>query len=97
MANCKICGKKETTMHCICTGCMDKLEHQPRWISVKEKFPEFGVPVVIAWDGYMDIAQYWRGALCPHWRTQHWGTIDLISVIHWMPLPKPPEEGESDE
>lgn len=90
MASCKICGNKEPVMYCVCAGCMDKL--RPQWISVKERLPEFGVPVVIAWDDYMDIAQYWHGTLCPHWRTQHWGTIDLITVTHWMPLPEPPED-----
>lgn len=38
MASCKICGKKEPVMHCICAGCMDKLpgradEAPGTWIS----------------------------------------------------------------
>lgn len=63
------------------------------WISVKERLPDFGIPVLICWDGYTDIAEYWCGMVCPKWRTQHYGTVNLTSVTHWMPLPEPPEEG----
>ena len=66
---------------------------KPGWISVKERLPNFGIPVLICWDGYTDIAEYLCGMVCPKWRTQHYGTIDLTSVTHWMPLPEPPEEG----
>ena len=65
---------------------------KPGWISVKERLPNFGIPVLICWDGYTDIAEYLCGMVCPKWRTQHYGTIDLTSVTHWMPLPEPPEE-----
>lgn len=64
-----------------------------KWISVKERLPDFGIPVLICWDGYTDIAEYWCGMVCPKWRTQHYGTVNLTSVTHWMPLPEPPEEG----
>src|SRR5699024_4229388 len=30
-----------------------------KWISVKERLPDFGIPVLICWDGYTDIAEYW--------------------------------------
>ena len=63
------------------------------WISVKERLPNFGIPVLICWDGYTDIAEYRCGMVCPKWRTQHYGTVDLASATHWMPLPEPPEEG----
>lgn len=66
---------------------------KPGWISVKERLPNFGIPVLICWDGYTDIAEYRCGMVCPKWRTQHYGTVDLASVTHWMPLPEPPEEG----
>lgn len=64
-----------------------------KWISVKERLPDFGIPVLICWDGYTDIAEYWCGMVCPKWRTQHYGTVNLTSVTHWMPLPEPPEGG----
>lgn len=66
---------------------------KPGWISVKERLPNFGIPVLICWDGYTDIAEYRCGMVSPKWRTQHYGTVDLASVTHWMPLPDPPEEG----
>lgn len=66
---------------------------KPGWISVKERLPNFGIPVLICWDGYTDIAEYRCGMVCPKWRTQHYGTVDLASVTHWMPLPELPEEG----
>ena len=65
---------------------------KPGWISVKERLPNFGIPVLICWDGYTDIAEYRCGMVCPKWRTQHYGTVDLASVTHWMPLPEPPKE-----
>lgn len=59
----------------------------PRWISVKERLPEYGynVPVIYA-GGYIGMAQ-WSG----------WGWYKLIYreshiVTHWMPLPEPPKE-----
>lgn len=37
MASCKICGKKEPVMYCVCSGCIDNLEHQREQIEQLKK------------------------------------------------------------
>lgn len=57
---------------------------QPRWISVKDRLPNFEQPV-LAYSGeelgigfaYLDGDGKWYG--------------DCGDVTHWMPLPEPPE------
>ena len=78
MAKCKICGKKEPVMHCVCAGCMDKLEHRTRWISVKEYLPYSGT--VLATDGVTVITAP-ASSVTP-----------AGAITHWMPLPAAPEE-----
>lgn len=85
MASCKICGKKEPVMHCVCAGCMDKLPTHPdevpgTWISVKEYLPYGGT--VLATDGVtVTIAP--ASSVYP-----------AGAITHWMPLPEPPEEDD---
>ncbi|MEY8373880.1 hypothetical protein AAK912_10430 [Merdimmobilis hominis] len=83
MASCKFCGKKEPVMYCVCAECMDKLEHRTRWISVKEYLPYGGT--VLATDGVTVITAP-ASSVTP-----------AGAITHWMPLPEPPEEGETDE
>ena len=92
MPNCKMCGKKEITMHCVCAGCMDRIEHGPEWISVKDRLPEpFAAVIICRRDksGSMVVEQ---GSLTFNGWWKVYGTRTK-SVTHWMPLPKPPKEG----
>lgn len=57
----------------------------PQWISVDERLPEDGSPVVVCLkSGGITIARYdmARG---------RFRTSRSIIVTHWMPLPKPPK------
>ena len=67
-------------MHCVCAGCMDKLERL-RWVSVKERLPG-GVKyngTVLATDGGTVIT-------APSSSVTPTGAI-----THWMPLPSAEE------
>jgi len=60
----------------------------PRWISVDERLPNNNYDVLICLDdGYIYIGSY-------DGRDGYWteGDIKAVSVTHWMPLPKSPEE-----
>lgn len=62
-------------------------EQEPKWINVKERLPsnedvvlcvtKNNRPFVCRYD------QYWK----------RWRVSGNVKVTHWMPLPKPPEEG----
>ena len=58
------------------------------WISVKDRLPEDISEVLIAFGGGVSIACYGGD-----WRHPVYPMLPLLSVTHWMPLPKPPEEG----
>lgn len=61
------------------------------WISVKDRTPAFGEPVIVCRpyangmcrveQGFKDVGPWWRV----------YGTR-VKTVTHWMPFPKPPEE-----
>lgn len=59
----------------------------PRWISVADRLPETGVPVIVCREGgkveqgAKDVMDWWRV----------YGTRTK-RVTHWMPLPEPPKE-----
>lgn len=63
-----------------------------QWISVKERLPEHGIPVLVfdtlanaielmSWDKIMEA-----------FGTEDAYFVQLNEASHWMPLPKPPEE-----
>ena len=62
-------------------------ETRPRWISVADRLPEKGVPVIVCREGgkveqgARDVMDWWRV----------YGTRTK-RVTHWMPLPEPPKE-----
>lgn len=72
---------------------------QPQWISVKDRLPEYD-QFVLLWhpdfkrqfvgcrvdSGIIDPLYWWQLELDMH---EPEGII-----LHWMPLPKPPEEGK---
>jgi hypothetical protein len=64
------------------------------WISIKERLPDIGIPVLIV-TSYKKMAT----ASCTDHEKNSWGWLDWMrpqhsygSVTHWMPLPAPPEE-----
>ena len=57
------------------------------WISVKDRLPEDVSEVLIAFGGGVSIACYGGD-----WRHPVYPMLPLLSVTHWMPLPKPPTE-----
>ncbi len=70
------------------------------WISVKDRLPEEGIPVIVCYLGYYDgmpcsdsLANIKCGGWC--W----WEGYDCdndeeirVDVTHWMMLPDPPKE-----
>lgn len=60
-----------------------------QWISVKDRLPEDADVVLIAFGGGVSIACYGGD-----WRHPVYPMLPLLSVTHWMPLPKPPEAKE---
>ena len=83
----------------------------PRWISVKDRLPEYEQDVLL-------IAHGWKGQLLYIGRLQHmkaetswltgitsqesdwcidgWSYLRAPYVTHWMPLPEPPKEEHHD-
>lgn len=72
---------------------------QPKWISVKERFPEYKTAVLgygLRSKKYSETDKfpaahvvYTRG------EDEGWFTFwnnEYVAVTHWMPLPQPPEE-----
>ena len=75
-------------------------EKVPQWISVEDRLPEPGVPVlvnyigtdglpsadgVVAWTDWG--ALWWEGSLADS------ESEVTVPITHWMPLPEAPEEG----
>lgn len=61
------------------------------WISIKDKLPESGKPVLV-WNGGLDL-EYHIGVYVPGagWSTNR-DSYDLDYVTHWMPLPAAPRQ-----
>jgi hypothetical protein len=66
------------------------------WISVKDRLPDpkDDVDVLVYYDSEYNefemAVAYWTGR---QWVSELEDPILLSDVTHWMPLPKPPEEG----
>ena len=73
---------------------IDLEQRVPRWISVEERLPDHEHEVLVYTDRYggrTEFAYYVR-----HLEAWYQNCCLLIpNVTHWMPLPEPPEEGES--
>lgn len=72
---------------------IEQLEaQQPRWISVKKRFPEDGQKIIAAFRNegglVVDQARYSNG----EFDFASWAYVWGDNVTHWMPLPPGPEE-----
>lgn len=54
----------------------------PQWISVEDRLPEIGVPVLV-----VELSPSGRRVVC-----DVRNNLLSTSATHWMPLPAPPEE-----
>ena len=96
MAKCKFCGEP------VVSGIVAHDECLPRWIPVAERLPEL-IPctagtayseAVIVWtSGKKAMIAVWDGIdfLCAADYWNAWGE----DITHWMPLPQPPEDGDT--
>jgi hypothetical protein len=96
-----------------CKRCLDSLastkgfrfvKSESKWISVKDRLPEEGVPVLIVYDCCgepdIDVMKRYHGQTIyesgevfdypNHFRGPRGFLTD--DVTHWMPLPEPPDE-----
>ena len=78
-------------------------EKVPQWISVEDRLPEPGVPVLVNYIGtdglpYADGVVAWTdwGALWWEGSLADSESEVTVPITHWMPLPEAPEDGESN-
>ena len=70
------------------------------WISVKDRLPEEGVLVLVAFDvdfglgetRQVDTAMRQEGVFCGGGLDNYLAFPCEVDVTHWMPLPEPPKE-----
>ena len=72
------------------------------WISVKDRLPDIGVPVLVAYHNFNDgelqgdgIAAQLYGPACWYWWEGSKEDSDdevVVEITHWKPLPELPEE-----
>jgi len=70
---------------------------QPKWISVKERLPDYNQDVLFCSIKYKDLFLGYRAELDAYVDPEGNGlTDDLIFKYYnfWMPLPEPPKENE---
>lgn len=67
-----------------------------KWISVKERLPEYDRKVLIADTRYglISIAELRAGggALADYWECEDGMSLPVIEIPHWIPLPEPLKE-----
>ena len=64
------------------------------WISVKDRLPEVGVDVLTASKAGYESFYMVDCIVNGDWWLQ--AGEEVLPVTHWMPLPEPPKEGESE-
>ena len=96
MASCKICGKRETALYCVCARCMDK--PRPQWIHIKDGLPPEDqlVLVVVSGRPHKNITLENAACLAEYasdgWILEMWPEWTEAEVSHWLPLPELPKE-----
>lgn len=78
-------------------------EKVPQWISVEDRLPEPGVPILVNYIGtdglpYADGVVAWTdwGALWWEGSLADSESEVTVPITHWMPLPPVPKDGESN-
>lgn len=70
-------------------GLLDHMHYvNKKWISVNERLPEDGEPVLTCKNGNVDVEVYEKNR--NGWIQGNW-FWSMATVTHWMPLPKPYE------
>ena len=62
-----------------------------KWISVKDRLPEAGEPVLLVCDGTVYCGSKWSGESNRFYVSEQ---NDYEVATHWQPLPEPPEAEE---
>lgn len=72
---------------------VERLRHVSAWVSVEERLPESGAPVLVWCDGCGCAGVAWirQGA----WLMPEPQPLGYESITHWMPLPAGPTATES--
>lgn len=60
------------------------------WIDVKQKLPDYGVPVWVVWDGVVQHIAYERHLYGWYPASGDGDSAPKNLFSHWMPLPAPP-------
>ena len=76
-------------------------EKVPQWISVEDRLPELGVPVLVNYIGTDELPSADGVVVWTDWGALWWeGSLAdsesevTVPITHWMPLPEAPKEGE---
>lgn len=83
-------NKNELDKRSYLLGVTDGKDSSKKWISINERYPEFGKEVLIFEDGYINIGEYCdysdigekNGFITDDGRT--------VNPTHWMPVPEYP-------
>lgn len=84
-----------------------RLRKQSTWVSVLERLPESGLPVLVytpankygkmwvdSWSKRYESPLSWSSATVE--TGSMWESFDFGEVTHWMPLPEWPDDGEPE-
>ena len=83
-----------------------KSVNESGWISVEEKWPKYGEPILVVINGVVQKVTYCRDGSddsedwCEPFHFDHEDCCKRwwSDVTHWMPLPQPPKaQGDEDE